>query len=274
MPFSRPQPVVPIEVPDICRIFVDDSNTWIEGQKLAASGSLHLPKLIDAEQDPRFRLHMDHLVEKLLNNRQKGPSFRYGSQPAPGDTSKKSRNKYHLETKVFERSHGKEKQVDIAMAADIAFLAAELDTGARYDPRIKTQKRRTVFVVVTGDCDLLPSIEGALDRGIRVELWAWSSNLSRKYIALENQHSTLSVRHLDPFAKEISFLKYKSTWKTIDPAHAVVLEQKNASLLPSDIEGSITETLKDRHRLFYITKLRSAPQNFAVEFPGSKTSTL
>ncbi len=160
----------PIET---CMFFVDDSNIWIEAQKFAASGNSHMPKLTDSDRDPRLRIDIGKLIDTLRNDRSQGPSFLYGSRPPPNDSVWKAFEKFKFQTKIYDRAHGKEKEVDNSMATDLSSKATELSIRAEYDLRYKEQKANTTFVAITGDRDLLPPIKKVLESDIRVELWAW-----------------------------------------------------------------------------------------------------
>ena len=65
------------------------------------------------------------------------------------------------------------------MVADITALACEIDALG--------QAENCTFIVVSGDGDLLPAIERALQRGIKVEVWSWQRCCSNK---LRRLHET------------------------------------------------------------------------------------
>ncbi|SPQ27155.1 c27ae5fa-a1b4-4fef-aa14-690be1f76c3d [Thermothielavioides terrestris] len=153
---------------ETCMIFIDDSNVWIEAQKFVASGNSHMPKLQDSDRDPRLRIDIGKLVERLLRNRTQGLSFLYGSRPPPNDSVWKAFEKNKFETNIYDRAYGgKEKEVDNSMLVDIATKATELSMEAKLlakhgDPKAIEKKDNTTFVVITGDRDLMPAVECVL----------------------------------------------------------------------------------------------------------------
>ena len=54
---------------ETCWLFVDDSNIWIEAQKAVAAGNTHLPKLTDRDRDPRLRINVGKLADRLCKGR-------------------------------------------------------------------------------------------------------------------------------------------------------------------------------------------------------------
>lgn len=63
-----------------CCIFVDHSNLWIAGKKARAK------KLVDADEDSRFRVDLGKFLYLLANDRLIAKAFLYGSVPPPNDT--------------------------------------------------------------------------------------------------------------------------------------------------------------------------------------------
>jgi hypothetical protein len=206
--------------------FVDDSNIWIEAQKAAAAGNTHLPKLTDSDRDPRLRIDIGKMVSRLRSGRARGPSSLYGSRPPPNDSVWDAFKKFDFDLHIFDRNDkNKEKEVDNAMATNIVKSATRLDVTAHYDPTAKKQKADTIFVIITGDRDMMPSINEVLDVGIRVELWAWKSGMAGAYKQLRARHpALLSLHFLDSEAGNIYFTNTKSTRKgKPDPVGTVVL---------------------------------------------------
>ncbi len=152
-------------------IFIDESNVWIGAQKFAASGNTH-----DSNRDPRLRIDIGKLVERLSHNRTQGPLFLYSSRPPPKNKS---------------------MSVDIAMKATELQIEAEFMAKHFGDFKATKEKDKTTFVVVTGDRDIMPAIKCMLEYEIRVELWAWKSGISQVYLDLAAINSLLSVHLLD-----------------------------------------------------------------------------
>ncbi|KAM0424567.1 hypothetical protein ACHAPT_010284 [Fusarium lateritium] len=223
------------ESTEVCYFFVDDSNIWIKAQKFAASGHSHMPKLEDSDSDPRLRIDIGSLINTLRNNRERGPSFLYGSRPPPSDSVWGAFEKLKFETKIYERARGKEKEVDHSMAADLAYHAAKLED--------KPEKHDITFVVISGDRDMLPPIKIVLKCGIQVEVWAWKSGVSRGFLKLKADEPLLSVKCLDD-----------------------VFEGEN-------LEKFVSGQLLQLGRLFYTT-LSGTEKELFVEFPKVKNMDL
>ncbi|EXK24131.1 hypothetical protein FOMG_19129 [Fusarium oxysporum f. sp. melonis 26406] len=250
------------EPAEACFFFVDDSNIWIEAQKFAASGNSHMPKLADSDRDPRLRIDIGKLINTLCDDRQQCSSFLYGSRPPPNDSVWEAFKKCKFQTKIYDRSRGKEKEVDHSMAADLAFHAAKLDD--------KPEKVNTTFVVITGDRDMLPPIKVVLGCGIRVELWAWKSGVSREFLKLSALEPLLSVKCLDDVFGRISFTNFRSTrhGNKVRPDVTIVLcefvEQE-----VDNLEAYVSEQLLELCHLFYISRPQNGREMF-VEFPKVK----
>ncbi|AEO71854.1 uncharacterized protein THITE_2124712 [Thermothielavioides terrestris NRRL 8126] len=258
---------------ETCMIFIDDSNVWIEAQKFAASGNSHMPKLQDSDRDPRLRIDIGKLVERLLRNRTQGPSFLYGSRPPPNDSVWKAFEKNKFETNIYDRSYGgKEKEVDNSMSVDIATKATELSMEAKLlakhgDPKATEKKDNTTFVVITGDRDLMPAVERVLQDKIRVELWGWKSGISRAYLDLAAANGLLSVHLLDSIFKDICFTAYRSTRKVkcVVGGKTMVLRNVDESR-----EEAICDRLLRTGQLFWMTRW-DGEADLCIEFPRARS---
>ncbi|CAK7237037.1 hypothetical protein SCUCBS95973_009811 [Sporothrix curviconia] len=274
--------------PEECNVFIDDSNIWIEAQKYAASGNSHMPKLTDADQDPRLRIDVGRMVTLLLRGRKQGESNLYGSRPPPNDAVWEAVEKYNFKTNIFARGVsrnggrlGTEKGVDASMVRDITKMAMELNIMAKMQPEpwaaIKDQR---TFICVTGDRDFLTTIEDVLKMGIHVELWAWRSGLASAYRQLDDEQrktpgaTPFEVNFLDDVFQDVYFTNYYSTHRDarIDPAKAVVLldfadEWREATGEAGSTDGGpikdealvklekkVCIEMQNMGRLFYVTK--------------------
>lgn len=149
-----------------CYVFIDDSNIWIEGQKV--QGQI----LRDADSDPRFRVDLGRFVKMVQGKRSIAKAFLYGSVPPPNDSVWNAAKKMNFVVQIFKRSGGgKEKEVDVTMSSDITEQIFEL----KHDTNPDTE---CIFVIVTGDRDLKTPISKALKHDIPVELWSWEQSLS------------------------------------------------------------------------------------------------
>lgn len=256
-----------LQVPDTCMFFVDDSNIWIEHQRFAASGKHTMPKLEDGDHDPRFRIDIGGLVSTLCRGRVQDTSFLYGSRPPPNDTVWNAFQKFRFKTKIYDRSYGKEKEVDGSMTTDMGFEAGELTAAARYGgPLAKLQKAHTVFVAITGDRDMMPAVRRVLSSDIRVELWAWKSGVSTEYLKLQSTESLLTVYPLDDVFDAISFTNFRSTRKVgLHHAKTVVLCEF-AGGIHDGVEKLVCDQILRLGRLFYLIPSKTGREMF-VEFP-------
>jgi hypothetical protein len=251
-------------------IFVDDSNVWIEAQKFAASGNSHMPKLQDSDRDPRLRIDIGKLVERLLCNRTQGPSFLYGSRPPPNDSVWKAFEKKNFETNIYDRAYGgKEKEVDNSMSVDMAAKATELRIEAEFmakhlgDLEATEMKDKTTFVVITGDRDMMPAVRRVLEYKIRVELWGWKSGISQAYLDLAANDGLLSVRQLDSIFKDICFTAYRSTRKVKSVAGGKTMVLRNVD---ESGEEAICDLLLETRQLFWKTRW-DGEADLCIEFP-------
>ncbi|KAH6687955.1 hypothetical protein F5X68DRAFT_231500 [Plectosphaerella plurivora] len=252
---------------ETCWFFVDDSNIWIEAQKAAAAGNTHLPKLTDSDRDPRLRIDIGKMVTRLRKGRARGPSSLYGSRPPPNDSVWDAFKKFDFDLHIFDRNDkNKEKEVDNAMSTNIVKSATRLAVMAEYDAAVKKEKDNTIFVIITGDRDMMPSIKEVLAVGIRVELWAWKSGMAGAYKQLRARHQALlSLHFLDDEAGNIYFTNTKSTRKgKPDPVGTVVLCVNP----PAEIdEHAVIEKLFQLSLIFYTNA--TAPKTVLfVEFPN------
>ena len=242
-----------------CYVFIDDSNLWIEGQKV--QGKL----LRDADIDPRFRVDLGRFIKMVTSQRSIAKAFLYGSIPPPNDSVWEAAKKKNFVVKIFQRSYkGKEKEVDVTMSSDITEQVMELKFGNQdiSDP---------VFVIVTGDRDLRTPISKALMLKYSVELWSWEQSLSREFRLMANTEECLTVRILDDVIKSFAYFAFKSTRVSgdIDPAHAIVFPSLPGS---TKFFYSFANELTRLLHLFYITSVESHTKGMGdliVEFPNS-----
>ncbi|KAK1959773.1 hypothetical protein LY78DRAFT_725000 [Colletotrichum sublineola] len=257
-----------VNVNDDCLLFVDDSNVWIEAQKFAASGNTHMPKLADGDRDPRLRIDIGKLVNTLCNGRNQCQSYIYGSRPPPNDLVWDQYKKCRFKTKIYDRgANGKEKEVDNSMAVDMSEEAVELRTSARFSSHATQKKDRTIFIVITGDRDMLPAVKKVLRCGIRVELWEWDSGMAKEYLKERNNNILLSVKSRDTIFSHVSFTNYRSTRNTrMVLSQTIVLCEPGDSIGQTWDESFVAKMLLDLGRLFYITRPKAGTEIFA-EFP-------
>lgn len=81
------------------------------------------------------------------------------------------------------------------------------------------------IVIGSGDSDMLPAIQMALDRNIKVEVWAWSRCMSQLFNDLARENTNLSLVMLNPYIDKIGFVDthFNRTRQRIEDFPAVVV---------------------------------------------------
>ena len=208
--------IQPVQFKEHVFIYVDDSNMWIEGKKLAAK-QLNLKCV----EDPRLRLDIGKVADVVANGREVGWGILYGSEPPPIDTvwNKIREHGWKVFTSKRSRFTNKEKRVDHQMVADITALVSDRSVA------------KGKIAIVSGDADIIPAIEEGLSKSWSFEIWMWDSGISSalKHLAGENPES-LKILPLDTYLKNISFTNFKFTEKQITSslnARSAVIKKAN-----------------------------------------------
>ncbi len=247
-----------------CYLFVNDSNLWIEGQKVSAK------KLEDTKIDQRFRVDLGRFVALLTKGRTILGAYLYGSKPPPNDTVWKAAKEMNFQVDLFQRSGtGQEKALNTAMATEIMDTISTLkqDMFAMDD---------IVFIAVTGDRDLKPPIERALKNRIRVELWSWEESMSREFRQLANTNALFTANVLNGQEKAFSYTSVKSSRyrKKINAENAIVYRDVPKS---KRFLCEFADYLHQLMRIFYITPAvthTQGKQDLIVEFPKTKPEVI
>ena len=247
-------------------VFIDDSNLWIEGQKYKGR------KLKDSGIDPRYRVDLGRLLTLLISkDDQLVKAFLYGSRPPPNDTVWRAAREKNIVVDVFDRAggveHGREKEVDIAMAACMTAEASDLKSAYKYGVDLPYDISDVVFVIVTGDRDMNPAVTRVLDAGIHVELWAWKKAISVVYKQIANKRSeVMKVFDLDTVDSRFGYTHVQSTRKPgdINPAHSIVFQGLGGSRRAVE---DLSNHLLRLYRLFFTTSIGN--HDVIVEFPKS-----
>ena len=164
-------------------VFVDNSNVWIEGNKVA--GRKSNPAV---PSNYRYRIEYGKLLEHVVAGRQLGgvPKL-YGSEPPPNDSVWQIIRSRGFDVKVFKRNiFNKEKGVDMRMGLDIGRLIA-------------MEKPASTIAIVAGDADFVQVIEDAHADGWKVEVWYWSN------AAGDLKKAADRFEALDPVLNKIGF---------------------------------------------------------------------
>jgi hypothetical protein len=185
-------------------VLVDNSNLWIEGQKVSAAR-----QRLQQRQDPSFRINIGSVCKVVKDKR--GPTALvkvYGSTPPPTDAVWKAMEggDQHVIVDLSKRSSwtGKEKMVDNKIGGLVAYDVGALQTAARYGSDLIASR---CYCIVSGDKDYLPSCRLALAAGIHVEMWSWRHALANSYTTLAGEYADglFTARFLDDHFGEIHF---------------------------------------------------------------------
>lgn len=187
-------------------VFLDDSNLWISGQKLAGK---NLKQSIDA--DKRYRIHFEKLLSVIRTHAEQRPfkvdeivGFLYGSFPPPNDGMWKAAQASDFKIFLFEKARNtkEEKEVDPALTTDVISIAS-----ACYFKKITMN-----FCIITGDRDMKPSVIRTLEFRHNVELWGWSHTVSQVYSELAQTHERFTLNLLKAAnLGDIGFVSAEST---------------------------------------------------------------
>ncbi|MBI4178125.1 NYN domain-containing protein [bacterium] len=170
-------------MPDKVYVFVDNSNVWIEGKKIA--GRSTKPPV---RSNYQYRIEYGKLLQHVLDGRELAavPKL-YGSEPPPNDSVWKIIRAKGFDVRVFKRNiFNKEKGVDMRMGLDIGRL-------------VLTEKPPTTIVMVAGDADFVQVAEDAHAASWKIEVWYWSNAASDLKKAVDRFES------LNPVLYQVGF---------------------------------------------------------------------
>lgn len=156
-------------------VYVDNSNVWIEGQRLSAVRRGMAADPVDAmkrgivDHDWRYdfgRLYAIACPEGVPVGR----SILFGSRPPANDSLWVRAQREGFEVRVFDRNAAnKEKQVDVSLATTMMEDSYEHMKPARGDR----------VVLMTGDGDYTPTLESLALRGIPTSIVFWRHATAR-----------------------------------------------------------------------------------------------
>jgi uncharacterized LabA/DUF88 family protein len=174
-------------------LYVDNSNVWIEGMRVAAVSNGLAPDIWTAQEhkicDYSWKIDFGRLLEFAGGNRcDIGRAVLYGSKPPPNDSLWAAAKRQGFEVVVHERSpfSGREKKLDTNIATDITADSFEL-----MDPG------RDEITLVAGDADYVPTIERLRKRGLRFDVCFW------EHAAKELKAACTNFIPLDPYLEHL-----------------------------------------------------------------------
>lgn len=262
------------------RVYLDDSNIWVEGMKLMAR-----QRGLGGDRDPRWRMHVSRLVAVAASGGAATDDAAdlvldsvclhvYGSSGSADGASRamlQSLRGAGANVHVFERSsRGREKEVDQALTVDLVADATRLSVLAELDEAVARLKAATLMVVLSGDRDMRPAVRRVLSYGIRVRLCAFSSSLAVEYRQLAAEEPLFEVLELDDHLDAFSYTNFVSTRSAdnIDPQHALAVRLEDTEHFSSDGADPavvrLCQHLLASRALFYVSEHEGL---LVVEFP-------
>lgn len=177
-------------------IYVDNSNLYIEGRRVAAVQHGLVATIRDALTDPgtfdhgytiSFGKLYDFLVGKDIANLKRAALF--GSRPPPNDTIWAIAERVGFELHLEDRNaRNKEKKIDTGIATLLT-----KDAYKHGDPKNDT------FVLVSGDADYVPTVKELKKDGYKVEVVFWS------HAARELREEATKFIPLDEYLEALRF---------------------------------------------------------------------
>ena len=152
-------------------IYVDNSNIFIEGRRIAAIRHGKARDLAHANrhdiQDLSFRLDFGGLYDFISehNPEKVARAVLFGSSPPDSDAVWQIAERVGFEAVVVSRnSQNKEKKIDTGIVAAMV-----------RDAYTKADRTRDTITLVAGDSDYVPAVELLTEDGYCVEVVFWSS---------------------------------------------------------------------------------------------------
>ena len=173
-------------------LYVDNSNVWIEGMRVAAVQHGHAPDIITAMNgnilDYAWRLDFGKLFGFAGGQRTDVKrAVLYGSRPPQNDSLWQVARSKGFEVVVHDRNvKNKEKKIDVNIATDIVSDSYEIMD-------IKADE----ITLVAGDKDYVPIVERLKKRGITFEVVFWD------HAAQELKDACSRFVALDPYLEHV-----------------------------------------------------------------------
>jgi|HubBroStandDraft_1064217.scaffolds.fasta_scaffold198706_1 hypothetical protein len=174
--------------------YVDNSNIWIEGQRIQAVKSGLARDLTDAARRGvcvPWSYDFGRLYEMVCpKGTSIGRSILVGSKPPPNDSLWERARDEGFEVEVFDRNRSnKEKQVDSTIVTKM------LDDSYRH---MKAERGDTA-VLVAGDADYMPCVRSLQERNLKIRVVFWKHATSH-----ELRDSVDNFTPLDPYFDQLT----------------------------------------------------------------------
>jgi hypothetical protein len=173
--------------------YVDNSNFFIEGQRVAAVDAGMAADISDAINRKIFDYSWQPDYGKLCalicgEEKQIGCAKLWGSPP-PADSFWTMVERKGFKVKTYERSYGKERKVDVAIAYEIGKDVPKMD------------KATSEIILVAGDKDFVPIVEDLTAEGYHVCVAFWD------HASAQMKARGSSFFSLNPYIKHLARIK-------------------------------------------------------------------
>ena len=153
-------------------LLIDNSNIFIEVKNLVG-------------QDGRF--DYDKVVKKYTNFKNQ-KKILVGSTPPKSDGFWSTMKSKGFDVYTYERKQNGEKAVDSKIIAKGVSFIVQQDHSATLN-------------LLSGDFDMFPLIEEALEKNWIINLWSWKDSLSNEYLDVKE----ITIKYLDDVAKDLIY---------------------------------------------------------------------
>ena len=153
-------------------LLIDNSNIFIEVKNLVG-------------QDGRF--DYDKFVKKYTNFKNQ-KKILVGSTPPKSDGCWSTMKSKGFDVYTYERKQNGEKAVDSKIIAKGVSFIVQQDHSATLN-------------LLSGDFDMFPLIEEALEKNWIINLWSWKDSLSNEYLDVKE----ITIKYLDDVAKDLIY---------------------------------------------------------------------
>ncbi|HAO22745.1 MAG TPA: hypothetical protein DCQ37_21210 [Desulfobacteraceae bacterium] len=166
-------------------LFIDNSNIYIEGQRVARSKFFY-----DDELVIRLRINYGALLDEIRQGRDLKETVLVGSRPPDNDSLWNKFKALNIEPRIFDRGFsGREKRVD-----------AELINAVR--DTLEDNPKPGTIAIVAGDQDYIPTLERCIKKKWNLEIYFWEQASN----ALKSLAGTNFISFDNSF-KKITFLQ-------------------------------------------------------------------
>ena len=178
-------------------VYVDNSNVFIEGQRVQAVASRMATNIVEAMNrgilDYSFKIDFGKLHDFVAGYDVKRIKrcMLFGSRPPPNDSLWNIAESVGFEVQVHDRNvANKEKKVDADIIANMMGDAFTI-----------VEKKCDTITLVSGDRDFVPPVERLISYGFNVEVVFWG------HAADELKESCSRFINLDPYRSHLALVR-------------------------------------------------------------------